>query len=86
MHGCDKVADGAVGFQLVTELGAVQHAVAIATALALALDHTAGLQFGEDFHDGALGDPHLLGEVADAQRIIGGETEQDVGMVRQKRP
>ena len=49
MHGSDQIADGAMGFKFVTQPCAVQHAVAVAAAFALALDHSAGFKFGEDF-------------------------------------
>ena len=86
MHGSDEIADGAVGFQGVAQPGAVPHAVAVAAAFALSLKHAAGLEFGEDFQDGALGDADLLRKVADAQRSVGGEGEQHVGMIRQECP
>lgn len=86
MHGSNEIADGAMGFKFVTQPCALQHAVAVTAAFALSLNHAARIKFGEDFQDGALGDADFLREVAHTKRVIGGEAEQDVGMVRQKGP
>lgn len=86
MHGGDKISDGAVGFDLVAQPCTVKHAVAVAAAFAFTLDRPAGFEFAEDFQHRALGDADFLREVAHTQGVLGGEAEQDVGVVRQEGP
>lgn len=66
MHSRDEIADSAVRFEVVAQLRAMLHAVAIAPPFALTLDCASCFEFGEDFQDRALCDAHLFREVAHA--------------------
>ena len=86
MHRVDEVSDRPVRLQIMPERSVELHAVAVAPPVALTFEHSASFKFGEDFHHGALGDAHLVREVAHAEGIIRGEAEKHVGMVGEERP
>lgn len=60
--------------------------VVITPPFANALEIALGLEVGEDALHGALGDPDELGDVTNACRRVGRDTDQDVGVVGEKGP
>jgi len=59
--------------------------VTVAPALAVAFQHARGNQVRDDTLGGALGNADVIGDAAQRGSRFGSQTDQHVGMVRQKR-
>ena len=68
------------------EVGVPVHLVAVAAALLDPPKEALGDEVGHNFLDGTLTDPDLVRDLADPNRRLAGDAEEDVAVVRQDEP
>jgi hypothetical protein len=86
VHGVQQIANGAVGFEGVSEMDILVHVIDIAPPLFFCREYTGLDQFPHDALYGPFGDAHIDRDLPHGEMGVAGETDEHVGIVAQKGP
>jgi hypothetical protein len=86
VYELEECSDFDVLLGWVAHVAVLVDAVAVAAAVAVALDISRLDEVGEDALCGSLGDPDLLGDVAEPDVWCAGDAEEHLGVVGEEAP
>ena len=82
----DEIGNRPMSFNRMTERQASINLVTVLASDLLTLDDPRGFEINDDSLHGPLRDPNFAGQLAEEELRVAGQQDQDVCMIRQKRP